>query len=326
LEAQKHLSIADQSKISQLEQKVEEQLVALELGLTDNSKLETDLSETKLLLDAETKKVAELIESGHNFADSRATALLASEQNKVKALEHSCEQLMTLLDLEKKHVVSLEEKQEELQEQADASAEELATTKKVLEKSQLKLDQHVFDMDKFEDMKKEVIRLTLAAQQRDILMAAMLHAIGDAKAIKEKTPIQSAEAYLSELESRVGLDLAGLNEDVIKDRETRQLVLYNVAARRRTLQNVLLPLVPIGGGLIALHHHDPTILRELSADLRSNIGEFSHTLGDLSSSLSANLSANIGQLASVLADSPSLREPVAQMVGMASRRINIRHV
>merc|ERR1712048_1415390 len=99
----------------------------------------------------------------------------------------------------------------------------------------------------------------------------MLHSIGDAKAIKEKAPVQNAEIHLNELESRVGFDLAGLDEDVLKDREARQLVLYNVAARRRTLQNVLLPLVPIGGGLIALHHHDPTILRELS----SNLGEMS---------------------------------------------------
>lgn len=182
-------------------------------------------------------------------------------------------------------------------------------------------------------MKNEIIRLTLVARQRDIMIAAILHAIGEAKAIKGKAPVQNAEMYLDELQGRIGnLDLAGLDQDVLKDREARQLVLYTVAARKRTLRNVVLPLLPIGG-LIAYHHHDPTALRELSsnlgemsADLRSNLGDFSHNLGDLSASFSATLSANMGQLASRIADSPSLREPVAHVVGMASRRMNIRQV
>merc|ERR1711865_577339 len=117
LETQKHLSVEDQSKIRKLEHKIEEHLAALELGTTENNKLEADLSETRSLLDTETKKVGELLDTGHNYDGARATALLASEQNKVKALGHSCEQLMSLLDWEKKHVLSLEERQEELQEQ-----------------------------------------------------------------------------------------------------------------------------------------------------------------------------------------------------------------
>jgi chromosome segregation ATPase len=333
LEAQKHLSMADQLKIRQLEQEVEEQLANLELGTAENSKLETDLSETQSLLDNEAKKVAELLDTGHNFDGSRATVLLESEQNKVKALEHSCEQLMSLLDWEKNHVLSLEEKQDELQEQNDSSEEEVATTKEALEKSQKKVESLTVQLDGFEDMKNEIIRLTLVARQRDIMIAAILHAIGEAKAIKGKAPVQNAEMYLDELQGRIGnLDLAGLDQDVLKDREARQLVLYTVAARRRTLRNVVLPLLPISG-LIAYHHHDPTALRELSsnlgemsADLRSNLGEFSHNLGDLSASFSATLSTNIGQLASRMADSPSLREPVAHVVGMASRRMNIRQV
>lgn len=51
---------------------------------------------------------------------------------------------------------------------------------------------------RFEDMKKEVIRLTLVARQRDIMIAAMLYAIGDAKAIKGKAPIQTAEKHMNE--------------------------------------------------------------------------------------------------------------------------------
>mmetsp|Transcript_1062 Transcript_1062/g.1134 ORF Transcript_1062/g.1134 Transcript_1062/m.1134 type:complete len:1365 (+) Transcript_1062:181-4275(+) len=327
LEAQKHLSMADQSKIKQLEKKVEEQLVILEHGTTENNKLDADLSETKSLLDVETKKVAELLESGHSFRDARATTLLESETNKVKALEHSCEQLMTLLDWEKKHVLSLEEKIDELQEESDSSSEELANNKEVLELSQKNVEKLTAELDSFEDMKKEIIRLTLAARQRDVMIAAILHAIGDAKAIEGKAPVQNAKIYLDKLQVLVGgdLDLAGLDEDVLKDREARQIVLYNVASRRRTLQNVVLPLIPIGG-LIAYHHHDPAALMELSSHLGDISADLRSNLGDLSASISANLSANMGQFASAIADSSALREPVAQIIGMASRRNNSRQV
>jgi len=233
---------------------------------------------------------------------------------------------MTLLDWEKKHVLSLEEKMDELQEQSDSSSEELANNKEVLELSQKKVEELTAELDSFEDMKKEIIRLTLAARQRDVMMAAMLHAIGDAKAIEGKAPIQNAKIYLDKLQVLVGdLDLAGLDEDVLKDREARQIVLYNVASRRRTLQNVVLPLIPIGG-LIAYHHHDPVALMELSSHLGHISADLRSNLGDLSASISANLSANMGQLASAIADSSALREPVAQVVGMASRRMNIKQV
>jgi len=327
LEAQKHLTLADQAKIRQLEQRIEEQLEDLGIGQAENIKLETDLAETKHLLDAETKKVIELLENGHNFEGSRATALFETEQTKVKALEHSCEQLMSLLDFEKKHVLSLEEKQEELLEQSESSTEEITATKQALEESQKKVLKLAHELDGFEDMKKEVIRLTLVARQRDIMMAAILYAIGDAKAIKGKTPVQNAEKYLDELESRADLDLAGLDEDVSKDRESRQLVAYDESARTRTLRNVVLPLV-LAGGLVEYHHHDPTVLREIvssvgqmSGDLKSNIGEISHTLGDLSSSIGTNFATNMGQLAAAMTDSATFREPVAQMIGMASTRM-----
>merc|ERR1711865_817452 len=326
LETQKHLSVEDQSKIRKLEHKIEEHLAALELGTIENNKLEADLSETRSLLDTETKKVGELLDSGHNYDGARATALLASEQNKVKALEHSREQLMSLLDWEKKHVLSLEERQEELQEQNESDSEELVVTTRALQESQKKVLKLSAKLGGFDKMRNEIIRLTLAARQRDVMMAALLDAIGDAKAIKAKEPVQNAEKYVNELQARIGdIDLAGLDGDTLKDREARQLVLYNVVSRKRNLRNIVLPLIPIGG-LIAYHHHDPTALRELSSDLRSNFGEYSHNLGQLSSSITANLSANMGQLASAIIDSELLREPVTQVIGMATRRVNIKQV
>lgn len=326
LETQKHLSVEDQSKIRKLEHKIEEHLAALELGTIENNKLEADLSETRSLLDTETKKVGELLDTGHNYDGARATALLASEQNKVKALEHSCEQLMSLLDWEKKHVLSLEERQEELQEQNESDSEELVVTTRALQESQKKVLKLSAKLGGFDKMRNEIIRLTLAARQRDVMMAALLDAIGDAKAIKAKGPVQNAEKYVNELQARIGdIDLAGLDGDTLKDREARQLVLYNVVSRKRNLRNIVLPLIPIGG-LIAYHHHDPTALRELSSDLRSNFGEYSHNLGELSSSITANLSANMGQLASAIINSELLREPVTQVIGMTTRRVNIKQV
>jgi len=333
LEAQKHLAIADQAKIRQLERKIEEQLDALGLGKAENNKLEKDLSETRHLLDEESKKVSELLQNGHNFEGSRANSLLEGEQNKVRALEHSCEQLMSLLDWEKKHVISLEERTGELQEQADSSSEELVETKRALEESQKKVLKLSHELGNFEDMKKEIIRLTMVARQRDVMMAAMLHAIGDAKAIKGQVPIQNAEIYINELESRVlGLDLAGMDEAVHQDRESRQLVAYESSARNRTIRNIVLPLA-VAGAIVEYHHHDPTVLRELAAnvgqmsgDLRTNIGELSHTLGDLSSTIGAGFSTNMGSLASALRDSSVLRQTVAQVSGLASPRRSVREV
>lgn len=333
LEAQKHLSMADQTKIRELEQKIDEQLEALGLGKAENIKLENDLTETKGLLDEESKKVTELLHTGHNFEGARASSLLETEQNKVRALEHSCEQLMSLLDWEKKHVISLEEKQDELKERNQTSTEELTATKNALAESQTKLLKLTHELENFENMKKEIIRLTMVARQRDIMLAAMLDAIGDAKAIRGKVPIQNVETYINEIESRViGLDLAGLDADVLQDREARQLVSYDASVRKRTLRNILLPLV-VAGGIAEFHHHDPAVFRELassagqmSGDLRANLGELSHTLGDLSSSLGSNLSTNMGLFASALKDSSAIRETVAQVSGLSSRRMNFRQV
>jgi len=333
LDAQKHLSLADQTKIRQLEQKIEEQLEALGLGKAENVKLEKDLTETKTLLDEESKKVTELLHSGHNFEGARASSLLETEQNKVRALEHSCEQLMSLLDWEKKHVISLEEKQHELKDQAESSSEELNATRTALEESQKKVLKLTHELDNFEVMRNEIIRLTLFARQRDVMIAALLHVVGDAKDVRSRAPVQNAETYIEELESRViGLDLAGLDSDVVQDRASRQLVMYDAAARNRTIRNVVLPLV-IAGGIAEFHHHDPTVLRgivssvgQMSGDLGMNLGAFSHSLGDLSSTIGANLSANMGQLAAALKDSAALRETVAQVSGLASRRMNIRQV
>ena len=331
LEAQKHLALADQEKIRELERAIDDHLEELGFGRTENSRLETDLVQTQRLLDAESVKVLELLESGHNFDGSRETLLLETEQNKVKALEHSCEQLMTLLDFEKKHVLSLEEKQEELQEQAESRSEELIATKKALERSQMKMLKHTHELTEMEDMKKEIIRLTLVAQQRDIMMAAMLYAIGGAKAIKGKAPIRNAEMHINELESRcIGLDLAAHDEGVFQDRQASQLVAYNSSIRKSTIRNIVLPLI-LAGGIVEYHHHDPTVLRELAstagdmtAGLRGNIGEYSHALGGLSRSMGANFAANMGQLAAAISETPAIRETVAQVGGM--RRMNFRKV
>jgi len=238
---------------------------------------------------------------------------------------------MTLLDFEKKHVLSLEEKQEELQEQAESRSEALIATKKALERSQMKMLKHTHEITEMEDMKKEIIRLTLVAQQRDIMMAAMLHAIGGAKAIKGKAPIQNAEMYINELESRcIGLDLAAHDEGVFQDRQASQLVAYNSSIRKSTIRNIVLPLI-LAGGIVEYHHHDPTVLRELAstagdmtAGLRGNIGEYSHVLGGLSRSMGANFAANMGQLAAAISETPAIRETVAQVGGM--RRMNFRKV
>lgn len=339
LETQKHLSIADQSMIQKLEEKVEAQTSTLEIEKQRLHDLALELSETKSLLNAESRKAAELEESlsiaqkevktdrkkseAIHQEQARKLVLLDSERNKVKALEHSCDQLMSLLDWEKKHVASLQDKQGELEATIEASDEELMEIKQALEKSQEAVDELTLRLITFEGMKREVIRMNAVAQQRDIMMAAMLECIGDARAIMGKASIQKAEIYVNDLQRIVGLDLAGFDYDVFNERQQKAIVSYNGAARMRTIkrvaQGVVIPLIPIGG-LIAYHHHDPTLMRDIS----SNIADLS--VG-LRAGLRANLgelSSGVGQLASSVADSSGLREPVAQMVGMASRRINIR--
>merc|ERR1719410_2782403 len=142
------------------------------------------------------------------------------------------------------------------------------------------------------------------------MIAAMIHAIGDAKAIKDKAPIRNAEKYLNELESRViGIDLAGYDEDVAKERDSMQLVAYNSSLRKRTIRNIILPLV-IAGGLVEYHHHDPAMLREIAANAVQMSGDLRTNLGDLSRSVGANFAANMGQLAAAISESAALRETV----------------
>ena len=329
LEAQKLLTAADQEKIVDLERVIESQLADLAFGMEENNSLQTDLTETKFLLDEEAKKVQHLLGKGHTFDGSRATDLWEAEQNKVKALEHSCEQLMSLLDFEKTHVQSLEEKQAELHEQGESAKEELATTQKALEKSQQKVLKLAHEVEGYEEMKKEVIRLTLETRQRDIMIAAMLHVIGDAKDIKGHLSIQNAEKHINTVEGRaMGINLTGYSDAMFQEQQQRQLVAYNSSVRRRTVRNIVLPLV-LAGGLVEYHHHDPTVFRELAAtaghvstELRTNIG----MLGDLSRSMGANFATNMGQLAAAISDSGALRDTVSQVGGMTTRRMNFRKV
>eukprot|EP00531_Pseudo-nitzschia_arenysensis_P016976 CAMPEP_0116145940 /NCGR_PEP_ID=MMETSP0329-20121206/16893_1 /TAXON_ID=697910 /ORGANISM="Pseudo-nitzschia arenysensis, Strain B593" /LENGTH=1347 /DNA_ID=CAMNT_0003641643 /DNA_START=69 /DNA_END=4112 /DNA_ORIENTATION=+ len=336
LQAQNLLSQEDKEKLYELERIIERQLDQIDFGKDESTRLETDLAETKVLLDAEEQKVKDLLAGGHTFDGSRATELYEAEQAKVKALEHSCEQLMSLLDFEKKHVLSLEERQQELMEQSEIDNEELAATKKALEESQQKVLKLAHEAEGYDEMKKEVIRLTIEARQRDIMIAAMLHAIGDAKAIKGQIPIQNAQKHIDAIESRSVINLAGYSDDIFQEQQSRQLVAYNADVRKRTVRNIVLPLV-LAGGLVEYHHHDPTVLRELaatagqvssqvSAELRTNFNAYSHTLGNLSKSFGANFATNIGQLAASISESGALQDTVAQVGGMATRRMNFRRV
>jgi hypothetical protein len=331
LEAQKHLSIADQSKIEELEKKLEA--------------LEASEKAMKELLEAETKKVTKL-EDGRALATkefneerkkyssldqeiARKGVLLESEQNKVKALEHSCDQLMSLLDWEKKHVLSLQDKQHELESDKEAHEEEITELKKDLKKSQATIDSLTSRLESFEGMRREIIRLTAANQQRDVLLAAMLHSVGDASAIRRLGPVQRAEVFVQNRERIIGLDLAGLDDDIVTERNSHALVPYYESTRMRSIGRVVLPLIPIGG-LIAYHQHDPTLLRELSvqagelsSSLRTNVGEMSRTL-------SVSAARHMRELSSRI-DTSALREPMAHVVGMAaqtaaqaSSRMNIR--
>lgn len=308
LEAQKNLSMADQSTIQQLEGQVAELQEANALARMD--------------VKAEEKKQEQ----------SRQATLFEAEQNKVKALEHSCEQIMSLLEWEKKHVLSLKDRQNELERELEDNSEELAATKKTLEETEKTVDELELQLVTFEGMKREIIRLNAAGQQKDILLAAMLEAIGDARVIKGKAPVQRAALHVNDLQRIVGLDLAGLDYGTLPTTSERSLVAYDdSASRRRIMARVVLPLIPIGG-LIAYHQHDPTLLRNLSA----NLGEYSSVLrddiawnlGEMTSELSSNLrpvAAQVSELASRI-DTDALREPLVQAFGIATRRINVRRV
>jgi hypothetical protein len=347
LEAQKHLSIADQSKIEQLEKKLEE------IGKFTMDELEIELAELKALLEEKVGMLSELeegqstlskkLEEEKTRAESmdqdlrRKVALLDSEQNKVKALEHSCDQLMSLLDWEKKHVLSLQDKQDELQNDIESNEEEISALKKELKERKESIEAFTDKLMSFEAMKREIIQLTIANKQRDVMIAAMLHSVGEATAIKGKAPVRRAEIFVENRERILGLDLAGLDDDVVQDRNSRALVAYHgKSTRLRTVGKVVLPLIPIGG-LIVYHHHDPTLLRELSmnigeisssmsSSMRSHMGELRTNVGDLSAAVSARVAANVGELVTSI-DTSALRGAVTQTVGMvaqATPRMNVR--
>jgi hypothetical protein len=57
--------------------------------------------------------------------------------------------------------------------------------KKDLEDGQATIDELTLRLITFEAMKRETIRLTAAAQPRDIMLAAMLHSVGEATVSEE---------------------------------------------------------------------------------------------------------------------------------------------
>ena len=327
LEAQKLMTVEDREKIIELERIIDSQLMDLGFGKEENEKLEMDLAETKRLLDEETKKVQDLLGAGHKLDGSKATEMWEAEQNKVKALEDSCEQLMSMLELEKNHSLALEEKCKELSEEVEANKEEIAELKKALEKSQLKALQLAHEVEGYEQMKQEVVRLTFEARQRDVMIAALLHVIGDNEDIKGRLPVQMAEKHINAIESRAaGINLIGYSDELFQEQQQRQLVAYNAQVRRRTVRNIILPIVA-AGALVEYHHHDPRLFNEVanvalaaSAGLRHNM----HILGNLSRSMGASFTANMGNLAATLSASGMVRDTAYQ--GIGGRRTNFRKI
>jgi hypothetical protein len=162
-------------------------------------------------------------------------------------------------------------------------------------------------------MKKNSVRLSAEARKRDLLLASVLHAIGDKKAPGAEADIEKAKNHISDLNRIIGrdlaaLDLAGLeNDSVTIDQSGGALVRSSprgVSTFRRRLGYKLcwtIPLIPI-----VAYHNDPKILKDLLGTCNLDI------MKDLTKDLAANL------------DPSKLQEPLIQMLGLAMATVRKR--
>jgi hypothetical protein len=84
-----------------------------------------------------------------------------------------------------------------------------------LEEKEVKVQGLTEQLSYFDLMKCEVVRLSAESRRRDMMLGAVLKAIGGDTATSSKPSVQQAKTHMEDMKRIVGLDLAGLDDDSV---------------------------------------------------------------------------------------------------------------
>ena len=169
---------------------------------TDNDRLSSELRDIQL----KTKS----LEQEH----AKNKELLTAEMKKVENLERTCDQLQELLQWERSNGQNGGGKLHDLMEKLKLLETELSSALSDLQEKEMKVQGLTEQLEYFEWMKAEVVRLSAESRKRDMMLGGVLEVVDtDEKAVTSPS-VQNAKAHMEDMKRIIGLDLAGDMEKV----------------------------------------------------------------------------------------------------------------
>jgi DNA repair exonuclease SbcCD ATPase subunit len=153
-----------------------------------------------------TQKKADILEEAHfKHKETRE-----QERNKIKSLEKARDQLQELLQWERSNGHN-GDKLNNLLEKLVNLEKDLSNAMEDLENKEVKVQGLTEQLQYFDFMKAEVVRLSAESKRRDMMLIAIIQAIsGDASSM-QKAPVQNAKVHVDGMARLLGLDLAGFD-------------------------------------------------------------------------------------------------------------------
>jgi chromosome segregation ATPase len=230
VEEQKSVSASEAKKIQELQRGIKSQEILLDFERERCHDLEREVSRITSLMMSEKRQVANLRDdnkqiNGELYNTKRKADiledqhfknkdLLEKEGNKVESLTRARDQLSELLAWERSNGHSAE-KLNDLLAKLSALEKDLTAAMDDLEEKEVKVQGLTEQLSYFDLMKCEVVRLSAESRRRDMMLGAVLEAIGGDAATSSKPSVQQAKTHMEDMKRIYGLDLAGLDDDSV---------------------------------------------------------------------------------------------------------------
>jgi len=223
---QKSVSQAEQEKIKNLQKGVRSHEILLEFERDRVRDLETEVSKITSLLMSEKRKVADLKDENKQInstlyntqkkadileeAHFKNKEVLEQEKNKIKSLEKARDQLQELLQWERSNGHN-GDKLNDLLEKLINLEKDLSIAMEDLEEKEIKVQGLTEQLQYFDFMKSEVVRLSAESKRRDMMLMAVIQAISGDESTMQKASVQGAKVHVDGMTRLLGLDLAGFD-------------------------------------------------------------------------------------------------------------------
>lgn len=230
VEEQKSVSASEATKVQELQKGIKSQEILLDFERERCHDLEHEVSRITSLLMSEKRKVADLRDENKQINgelyDTKKKAdilqehhfknkdLLEKESTKVESLTRARDQLSELLAWERNNGHS-GERLNDLLSKLSALEKDLSSAMKDLEEKEVTVQGLSEQLAYFEMMKCEVVRLSAESRRRDMMLGAVLQAIGGDVATSSKPSVQQAKTHMEGMKRIIGLDLAGLDDESV---------------------------------------------------------------------------------------------------------------